>query len=88
MATVQEYLNWYRHSDNADKQDDGSGWFSEYIVSACWRKMERRIGHWAAVGLIYNLSTITDASISTFIEGVPDDTTDRPDFKLSFYLQT
>jgi hypothetical protein len=46
--------------------------------------MERRIGHWAAVGLMYNLSEIKDESLS-FDDEAPD--TKQIDFKLSLYLQ-
>src|SRR5271168_4471578 len=57
VVTVRDYLNWYRVADNKERQD-GSKMFGEYLVSACWRKMERRIGHWASVGLMQQLHNI------------------------------
>ena len=87
MATVRDYLNWYRKASN-EERGKGSTLFGEYIISACWQKMERRIGHWAAVGLIYNLCKIRDESLLHLHK---DETSaasiERPDFKLSIYLQ-
>jgi len=87
VATVQDYLNWYRGVKNDTERRDGSTWFGEYIISSCWHKMERRIGHWAAVGLMYNLSQLTGSlSFLTVNDEAP--ATKRPDFKLSMYLKS
>jgi hypothetical protein len=63
VATVLAYLNWYRRAEDNERQD-GSTLFAEYIISACWHKMERRIGHWAAVGLIHNLTLMSGFMLS------------------------
>lgn len=95
VATVRDYLNWYRGADDHERQD-GSTWFAEYIISACWHKMERRIGHWAAVGLIQNLSRLADFMLSEQLSRldlaswtVEDQAlaTKRHDFRLSLYIR-
>jgi hypothetical protein len=30
--------------EDKKQQKQGSTWFGEYIISACWQKMEQRIG--------------------------------------------
>jgi hypothetical protein len=64
----------------------GSAIFSEYLISACWSKMMRRIGHWAAVGLMYNLkmARVSDLQFQSLII---DDEAPGSDFKLSMYLR-
>lgn len=84
-ATVGEYLNWYRTS-KADDRKIGTLLFGEYLISTCWRKMERRIGHWAAVGLIHNLWKLKDQDVSeAFLKSTPLHVTSS-DFKLSTYV--
>jgi len=41
---------------NSKIQIDVSTQFSQYLVLACWRKMQSRIGHWAIVGLMHQLA--------------------------------
>lgn len=86
MATVQEYLNWYRAHNGDNERRMGSAIFSEYLISACWSKMMRRIGHWAAVGLMYNLkmARVSDLQFQSLII---DDEAPGSDFKLSMYLR-
>jgi hypothetical protein len=87
VATVLDYLNWYRRAKDNTRMEKSS-LFAEYIISACWRKMERRIGHWAAVGLIYNLSKLTPLMLSQWLPSltVEDPATRQKDFRLSSYL--
>jgi hypothetical protein len=87
VVTVRDYLNWYRMTNNDKERQNGSTIFAEYLVSACWRKMERRIGHWASVGLMTQLYDNTLAlSLSLPInDQVFRDT--QSDFKLSAYLR-
>jgi hypothetical protein len=88
VVTVQDYLNWYRVADNKEQQDR-SKMFSEYLVSACWRKMERQIGHWASVGLIQNLHNISPVFLSACcIDDQSSQNATRSDFRLSMYLWT
>jgi hypothetical protein len=64
-----------------------STFFAEYIISACWHKMERRIGHWAAVGLMYNLCKLMGESVLSLLvveDEVP--VAKQSDVKLSMYL--
>ena len=84
VATVQAYLNWYRNNDS-DKRKEGTKLFSEYLIFACWHKMERRIGHWAAVGLMHNLCTLSDIALSSL--AIKDETVTKSDYKLSLYLR-
>lgn len=86
MATVQEYLNWYRAHNDDNERREGSAYFSEYLISACWSKMMRRIGHWAAVGLMYNLK-MARVSDLPFQSLIIDDETPGSDFRLSMYLR-
>jgi hypothetical protein len=62
VATVRGYLNWYKKAGN--DQSWGSYRFSEYLVSSCYKKMRRRIGHWAAVGIISGLANMDLKSLS------------------------
>src|SRR5271168_2183168 len=88
VVTVQDYLNWYRVANNKEQQD-GSKMFGEYLVSACWRKMEQRIGHWASVGLIQNLHNILPVLLSACrIDDQSSQNATQSDFRLSTYLQT
>jgi hypothetical protein len=69
VATVQDFLNWYRQpKTNTTVLEKASRLFSEYIVSACWPKMKRRIGHWAAVGMMYKLMEATDTELEARLE--------------------
>ena len=88
MATVREYLNWYRRVDDA-KRLGGSSMFAEYIVSACWRKMKRRIGHWASVGLMHNMAKVDLQTLSLLATpaNLHHHTSKNSDFKLSLYLR-
>jgi hypothetical protein len=84
VATVQEYLNWYMK--NKDDRTEGSQYFAEYIISACWRKMVRRIGHWAAVGLMHSLNDMTKLLGLLIVDDVAP-ATRQSDVKLSMYLR-
>ena len=89
MATVRDYLGWYR-SANAEQRTEGSTKFAEYIISACWKKMERRIGHWASVGLMYCLSEVKlDQKRVSHQWQIKREVlaTKKSDIKLSLYLQ-
>jgi hypothetical protein len=86
VATVQEYLNWYRANNGDNERREGSAFFSEYLISACWSKMMRRIGHWAAVGLMYNLK-MARVSDLPFQSLIIDDEAPGSDFRLSMYLR-
>jgi hypothetical protein len=86
VATVRDYLNWTRQRSNFSNRDDGSRKFSEYIISACWPKMKRRIGHWAAVGMMYCLMEVADVRMEEMLNNRPfstDSTHKRSDRKLS-----
>src|SRR5271155_2879162 len=88
VVTVRDYLNWYRVANSKERQD-GSKMFGEYLVSACWRKMERRIGHWASVGLIQNLHNISlDFLSRCCINDKSSQNATRSDFRLSMYIRT
>lgn len=86
MATVRDYLNWYKGIDR--DTTEGSKLFSQYILSACWPKMKRRIGHWAAVGMMFNLMSVLDANLETQLKttALPDHSIKRNDHRLSRYL--
>jgi hypothetical protein len=72
---------------NVDDRNEGSLLFGEYLISSCWRKMARRIGHWAAVGLIYNLWKLSDQDVfNAFLDKDPKDRPTNTDFKLSTYI--
>src|ERR1700678_4338171 len=87
VATVRDYLNWYRVADSKERQN-GSTMFAEYLVSACWRKMERRIGHWASVGLMQQLHAILPGQLSSSpIDDQSSQNATRSDFRLSVYLR-
>src|SRR5271168_82679 len=87
VATVRDYLNWYRVANSKERQN-GSTMFAEYLVSACWRKMERRIGHWASVGLMQQLHAILPRQLSSSpIHDQSFRNATRSDFRLSVYLQ-
>jgi hypothetical protein len=89
VATVRDYLGWYR-SANAEQRTEGSTKFAEYIVSACWKKMEWRIGHWASVGLMYCLSEVKlDQKRVSHQWQIKREVlaTKKSDIKLSLYLQ-
>ena len=89
VATVRDYLNWYRVANNEMERRNGSTMFAEYLVSACWRKMERRIGHWASVGLMSRLYDLTFDQLSASpIDDQGSRNATRSDFKLSAYLRT
>ena len=88
MKTVWNYLEWYRKTNDIKKRLQASSKFSEYIISACWRKMEWRIGHWGSVGLMYNLTKVDKDSLLYCITEIdPLTITKNSDFKLSMYLQ-
>src|SRR6202789_378280 len=87
VVTVWDYLNWYRVANSKERQN-GSTMFAEYLVSACWRKMERRIGHWASVGLMQQLHAILPRQLSSSpIHDQSFRNATRSDFRLSVYLQ-
>ncbi|KAM6493056.1 hypothetical protein JOM56_011190 [Amanita muscaria] len=83
VATVQGYLNWYKNADNDDRAQQ-SARFSEYLVAACWRKMHRRIHNWAAVGLVHDLSKISDEMLSRVLNMITYSS--QPDVKLAHQL--
>ncbi|KAM6490168.1 hypothetical protein JOM56_014360 [Amanita muscaria] len=58
--------------------------FSEYLVAACWRKMHRRIRNWAAVGLVHDLSKISDEMLSRVLNMITYSS--QPDVKLAHQL--
>ncbi|KAM6502323.1 hypothetical protein JOM56_002300 [Amanita muscaria] len=60
--------------------------FSEYIVSACWQKMEQWIGHWSAVGLLHQLSKISEHFLRSQVNFNPKSPIEL-DPKLRTYLQ-
>jgi hypothetical protein len=58
VAIVRSYLDSYRNASPAERLKQ-SKLFSKYIVTACWRKMRRRIwSNWANLGLVYRLASI------------------------------
>jgi len=46
------------------KRKDISLVFSHYLVLACWRKMQKRVGHWAIVCIISQLALIPHGALS------------------------
>jgi hypothetical protein len=85
VATVRDYLNWYRKA-NSGERNERSPLFGQYIISACWHKMERRIGHWAAVGLMYDMSRVPDEWLSSLTIDGDAPATENSDFRLSMYI--
>lgn len=88
VVTVQDYLNWYKTCPEANREM-GSNYFSEYLISACWRKMKRRIGHWAAVGFIYKFRMVDDWKIAGLLNSQSSFTKvrGRSDRQLSEFLR-
>ena len=59
IATVEAYLNAYRTESADIKQNlDLSIVFSHYLILACWRKMQKWVGHWAIVCIMSQLALI------------------------------
>jgi hypothetical protein len=88
VKTVRDYLDWYRKNNDTKKRSEASSKFSEYLISACWRKMARRIGHWGSVGLIYNLTHVNHHSLVRCAAQLnPLTIAKNSDFKLSMYLR-
>ena len=57
IATVNGYLNQYMLSNEKDRLGMSVKFFS-YITAVCWRKLHRRMNHWAAVQLISDLASL------------------------------
>ena len=75
-ATFRDFMNWCRTASIRDLEKKSTR-FLEYIISACWRKMERRVSHWAAVGLMYNIASVHESILLGLVRHVEDSKPDR-----------
>ena len=55
--------------------------FVQYIIQACWEKMRSQAGHWAMVGLLYQLSLIPKGKLNIDVQP-----STHPDGRLTNYL--
>ena len=65
METVASYLNEYKDSDTPRELEKI---FFKYLIIACWKKMYRRIFSWPSLGLIYNLSNVSQEALKNVAE--------------------
>ena len=87
VKTVNTYLTWFKETKVAKDRSQGSFLFSRYLVAACWPKMERRIRHWSAAGIICELSSFEIGDdIAWHAEPPPQDRR-GPDKKLAKRIQ-
>ena len=84
-ATITQYLNWYRNASSQDERSHGSTHFAEYLVAACSGKMERRISHWAAIGLLYNMADVELGKLAEVVSS--SQLNDNQDTKLARELR-
>src|ERR1700722_11877010 len=64
IATVEEYLNVFRHlKPDTTQQIHLFRQFTHYIIASCSEKMIRRMRHWSSRGFIYSLGNIKDQSV-------------------------
>lgn len=58
VATLSAYLNDYKKTTDPKIQDDYSRKLNCYLLSACWKKIFKRISSWRATGFIRFLAYI------------------------------
>lgn len=73
--TICSYLKQHSQpqvEENLQDEEASEANFYTYIIVCCWRKLYRRIVHWSALGLIFNLANI-DAESLRHISSPDDD---------------
>ena len=87
-AVVSDYLNQY-HTATLEDRLKLSNNFSRYLVLSCWRKLRRRMCHWAMISLVHSLFYLdeptTQAISSTKVES-PQLSASSADFRLAKLL--
>lgn len=89
VTTVRAYLNDYRKTESKSDRANMSSLFSDYITTACWRKMYRQMTHWATLGLIRTLALISDDQLKSAVQfqrDSPDVFDGKPDSRLASSL--
>jgi len=69
VATFSHFVKLAREYklDGSEGYDHLLTRFSPYLVSRCWKKMRRRISHWAAQGFIYYLGKVEESRLRAVV---------------------
>ena len=87
-AVVSDYLNEY-HTTTLGDRLNLSNQFSYYLVLSCWRKLCRRMCHWAMISFVHTLFSLDEATcqaISSTKAESPPLSTSPADFRLAKLL--